>query len=416
METYLERAASDARAGIRSELSSVTASGADLSTLEQAVQAALARLDDLDTTQRNALARLNRHIASIATSVDSRLKEEAQAREDITITLDAKIDSVRESFETRVNRVEQDTADALQVVGDRITEFASVLENRAKTSDVDTAERLADLAQETQAEFNSVHSDVTTRLEALEMIASAWSPSEPVAPAANPYVPANADDPRIDQMGEMIQSLQDELSRMHARMAAVSVQSDLQPTAPSNVVPMAPVLTATQENPYAEAVRALEIKTAEPAAPAPVDQTPVAPAPEPVRESHIPQEYDPSAYAAQAPLSTIAEPAVAAPLMAAPLAAIPAAVQAAPPVLPVPPALPTPPAPPPMASAGAFEMPKVDPLPTIDAYVPDAEPIMPAPLPVSTYDDPAYAENDDMRAERIGGNVAKPSILSLIHI
>ena len=52
METYLERAAAEARAGVRSELASVTASNADSTTLEQALEGAHARLDSLDSTQR----------------------------------------------------------------------------------------------------------------------------------------------------------------------------------------------------------------------------------------------------------------------------------------------------------------------------------------------------------------------------
>ena len=61
-----------------------------------------------------------------------------------------------------------------------------------------------------------------------------------------------------------------------------------------------------------------------------------------------------------------------------------------------------PPLPPPMASAGGF-----DPVQSVNlGDVPIGnqvdEPLMPAPLPISTYADPAYAEGDDMRAERIG--------------
>ena len=393
METYLERAASGARADVRSELANVTASGANLSTLEQAVQAAHERLDALDTTQRESLARLNRHIADLATSVEHRLTGETKARQAASAALDAKIDSVRESLGGRVDQVEQDTADALQAVGAKISEFAAILEDRAQTSDVDTAERLADLAQETQAEFNSVQTDVTTRLEALEMIASNWTPSEQPEPfAANPYLPANADDPRIDQMGEMIQALQDELSRMHARIATVqNGPPSAASVAPSNVVPMSATLNTAQDNPYAAAVRALEMTTAEPSAPQMIAE-PVQPAPTPAvktADSHIPQEFDPTAFSPAPPaaptFTPVPEPQIQAP------------VQAAPPVMPIPPLAP------PMASTGAYAPAQTE--------APGVDPLMPAPLPVSTYDDPAYAEGDEMRAERIGGMSSKrPSL------
>ena len=394
METYLERAAAEARSGVRSEFATVTASGADFATLKQAVQAAHDRLDILDTTQRESLARLNRHIADLATSVERRLTGETNARQAASAALDEKIDSVRDSLVARVDRVEQDTADALLAVGVKISEFAAVLEDRAQTSDVDTAERLADLAQETQAEFNSVQTDVTTRLEALEMIASNWSPSEQPAPTANPYLPANADDPRIDQMGEMIHALQDELSRMHARMATVqNAAISTTPATPSNVVPMSAMLNPAQDNPYAAAARALEMTSAEPSAPQ-MAAEPVQAAPTPVAktaDSHIPQEFDPTAFNA----APVAAPAPA--FAPAPTPPVHAPVQAAPPAMPIPPLAP------PMASLGAFAPAQTE--------APGAEPLMPAPLPVSTYDDPAYAEGDEMRAERIGGETSKrPSL------
>lgn len=393
METYVERAIADARASVKAELAQVTATGADASTLAQAVQSAHSRLDSLDASQRESLARLNRHIADLATSVERRLNGETKARQAASAALDTKIDKVRTALETRVDQVEQATADALQAVGAKISEFAEALENRAKTSDVDTAERLADLAQETQSEFNAVQTDVTARLEALEIIASNWTPSEPTP--ANPYLPANAEDPRIDQMGDMIQSLQDELAQMQARMTTIhSGATALSPQPQMNVVPMTHMADALENNPYAAAARALEASAAAPTQaprPQPVQETPApTPTPSPAsapetepRASHIPQEFDPSAYAP--------EPAAPTP---APFAQVPP-----PPV----PATPVPPLAPPMASTGAFT-----------PHQPEKtapEPLMPAPLPVSTYEDPAYAEADDMRAERIGGETSKrPSL------
>ena len=433
METYLERAASGARAKVRAELANVTGPDADLSTLQQAVQMAHTRLNDMDAVQRGSLARLNRHISDLATSVEDRLNGETQARKASSAALDAKIDSVRDELEARFEQVELDTADALKQVGDKITEFAAVLEDKAKSSDVDTAERLADLAQETQSEFNSVQTDVTSRLEALEMIASAWTPAD-TSNRANPYSPANADDPRIDQMGDMIQSLQEELRRMHVRMAAVQAKAEAEgPTPPSNVVTMSSATTSVQENPYAAAARALEVSAAEPTAsqkkpdlePSPAQVTPTrVPTKKQTLPSHFPQEFDPTAFSSQPaqqiqvptpipaqPSSFTSEPpAMAVPPLATPAAAPLTSPPLAPPPLTPPPLAPPPltppPLAPPMASSGAYA-----------AYQEDLssdEPIMPAPLPVTTYDDPAYAEEEDMRAERIGGNMSKrPSLPNL---
>lgn len=391
METYLQRAAAQAKADVRNELASVTSAGADISTLENAVQAAHSRLDDMDAIQREALARLNRHIADLATSVENRLSSESQTRKAESAALDAKIDSVRERVEKRVDRVETDTAQALRVVGIKVAEFAAVLDKRAESSDAETAERLADLAQETQSEFNSAQTNITTRLEALEVIASAWSPAETQDTVmANPYLPANTDDPRIDQMGEMIRSLQDELSRMHARIA--TVQNTNSP-APSNILQMPTPNTAIQDNPYAAAAAAIGASAAQAStsasAPSPTTPAPQAKKAEPQRpDSHVPQEFDPSAYAAPhaptaAPLPPVTPPAAFEP---------PAVV---------------PPIAPPMASQGAYTPPSAHVDPNSLAAQLGHEPLIQAPQPVSTYADPAYAEESDMRAERIGGETKK---------
>ena len=231
METDLQRSASQAKASVKSELAAVTAAGADLSTLKAAVSSAHQRLDAADALQRESLARMNRHIAGLATSVDGRLSSESETRKAESAELNAKIDFVRESVEKRVDQVETETANALEAVGAKVAEFAAALDKRAKSSDTDTAARLADLAQETQSDFTSAKTDITTRLEALEIIASAWSPDVAKDETlANPYLPANADDPRIDQMDETIRSLQAELERMHARIATVQTAPPSVPT------------------------------------------------------------------------------------------------------------------------------------------------------------------------------------------
>jgi len=305
LETYLERIATQARANIRSELSSVTAAGADLSTLETAVTSAHSRLDEMDRLHREALARLNRHVADLAVSIDNRLNSESQARVEGEAALDAKITSVRNHVDQRVDEVEKETANALEAVGAKVAEFAAVLDKRAESSDTETAERLADLAQDTKSGLT-----------------------------------ANEDDPRIDKMGETIASLQEELRRMHARIATVQhapneTTRSAAPTA-SNILPMvtapAPVpnldqtqaQNLNQDNPYAAAAKALENSNAKAAASKKI--MPAQIQTNSTRETHIPQEFDPAAFASQtmapspmpvvtqapqisAPLPTLAQPA-----------------------------------------------------------------------------------------------------------
>jgi len=406
MESYLDRATDQARSGVRAELAAVTASGAGIATLEQAVQGAHSHLDTVETAQRESIARMNRYIADLASAVDSRLAEETKAREAVEAALNTKITRV----DKRVDQVEQDTAVALETIGDKVAEFAAVLDDRAKQSDTDTAERLVDLAQETQSEFNHVQTDMTARLEALETIAANWSPTETV-------YPANMEDPRVDNMAETLSALQGELARMHARMAAVQTQASTPSTTlttplaapaplatptpitpPTNVVPMplpqsgAP-LTA-MDNPYAEASRALEANSEKTVAPQETQREKRKKVAQ--KDSHIPQEYDPNAFQSKTePYQGLqgTNPAISAPLITPEeFPTSPAQSQTS-----------STPLAPPMASQGGH----MAPAPSHAHMLGGIEPVMPAPLtapsPVSTYADPAYAEEDQMRAERIGG-------------
>ena len=421
METYLQRAATKARADVRTELARVTTAGANIATLEDAVRSAHGRLDAMDALQRDSLARLNRHIADLALSVENRISVESTARKADTAALGAKIDSVYKRVDKRIDRVEADTAQALQIVGLKVAEFAAILEKRAESSDAETAERLADLAHETQAEFNSAQTDITTRLEALEVIASAWSPANATPQVvANPYLPANLEDPRnedsrIDEMGNTIRSLQEELSRMHARIATVQnndqpptgAAQGHQPNPAANVFHMAGKTGDTEDNPYAAAAEALGASAAH----ASTDSSSQADVPNIVdkpRDTHVPQEFDPAAFAATH--NTAPQPPTT-PSMTLPVAPI-----LTPPTVFEPPVT-APPVAPPMASAGAFAPASTQSKPDLlGADLANYEPLTPAPQPVSTYADPAYAEGGDMRAERIGGEAKKRARLRKLPI
>ncbi len=394
METYLNRASQLARAGVREELAAVTAPDAGIDTLGHAVKSAHARLDKLDTAQRESIARLNRHVSGLAISVEKHLNREASARKSASAALDKKIDNVQKSLESRVDQVELETANALESIGDKVAEFATVLEQRSNTSDAETAERLADLAQETQSEFDTVNIDVTTRLEALEVIASNWSPVDPV-------FPANMEDPRVDQMAQTVEALQQELRRMHARVALLQVPTEPLHTpvvsnpvdTDTNVLPMLtptnnqPAAPEPTSNPYSEAALALQATTASIAVDSPPQRPKFSLIRSRKRTNHVPTEFDPNTFESGsptqmpppqapqtlAPLPTLSQPPIAAPSIASPETHF--------------------------SSAGS--------VPTHGAMndiIAPIDPIMPAPMPVSTYANPAYAEGQDMLAERVGGN------------
>ncbi|WP_427452837.1 peptidoglycan-binding protein [Litorimonas sp. WD9-15] len=373
------------RSDIRNDLAQVTQSGAGVYALNEALMTANARLDAHESEQRDAIAKLNRHIADMAVAVDARLSNETKARQTSMAEITEKLAKTESLIGKRIDRVEDDTAEALNRIGDKVAEFAAVLDERAHKSDAETAERLADLAQETQAEFNSTQTDVATRLEALETIAAEWSPT----PQAQPYpTAANNDDPRIDYMSETLGQLQEEISRLHARLAAVQSGREVE----SNVVPMAQppaqamaapqrsasLPTLRDDNPYATTY-----PSEEKAAPS-------------KRESHVPVEFDPQAFVAPQNPDLMPPPASPTQIGNFEVSGLPPAPQ-------MPPQLP------PMASAGGYNAPT--PPPMMNALAPINAPTR-APEPVMAYDNPAYA--DEMRAERVGGETSrKPSLPSL---
>ena len=405
------------RASIRTDLAEASTSEGGLSALQTALKTAHAKLDTHEATQREAIAGVNRHIASLATAVDARLSAESEARRTDMTEIMERLAQTEATIGKRIEDVEDDTAEALNRIGDKVAEFAAVLDQRAEKSDAETAERLADLAQETQAEFDHGQADLTTRLEALETIAAEWSP-----PSVNPSViPANIDDPRIDRMGQTLGQLQDEISRLHARLAAVQANTSSPMEPQTNVVPMAhpsmapAIPTLRDDNPYATAYT--PDYTPEPEAvpdEAPISNEEVVPNEEAVKaESHIPVEYDPTAFQPQQqvqPQTQPQQPVLEAPSFTdAPQALSPqalspsvsASVPDMPPLPDFPPQLP--PQLPPMASLG-----------TLTPQQPlQAEPLS-APQPLATYGDPAYADQDEMRAERITEDTRqRPSLPSL---
>jgi len=373
------------RTDIRKDLAQATQSGAGMDALGQALATANARLDAHEADQRDAIAKLNRHIADLAIAVDTRLSSETKARQTSMAEITERLARTEASIGKRIDRVEDDTAEALNRIGDKVAEFAAVLDERAHKSDAETAERLADLAQETQAEFNSTQTDVATRLEALETIAAEWSP----APMAQPYpAAANNDDPRIDYMSETLGQLQEEISRLHARLAAIQSGRERE----GNVVPMTPppaqmmaapqistpLPTLRDDNPYASAYQAPE-PTQD--AQSHVKATPVS------RESHVPVEFNPQSFLPQTAENTTQFQEN----------------------LNVPPLPVMPPQLPPMASTGGYSAPSSTP----DIFT-SPEQDLRAPEPITAYDNPAYADGDEMRAERVGADISrKPSLPAL---
>ena len=427
IQSDFKLAVKNVRQKLRAELGTVTPD-----TLQTTLASAHTRLDDFESSQKAIIAKLNRHISGLATAIDTRLSEESTARKTDLADVMKRLAESEVSLGKRIDSVEDEAAIALNKIGDKVAEFAAVLGERSQQSDTQTAERLADLAQETQANFKSSQIDVTTRLEALETIAAAWTPVDPQNTPVPQIVPANIEDPRVDHMSETLGRLQDEISRLHARLATLqsqntqhtiplTTQAPAADTTQTNVVSMArqmaqmsapPALpTIRDDNPYASAVNPPQMAET----PVPDQKVPEQKAPEKKRakqksksketkDSHIPVEFDPTSFPTiAAPLPTILNPTHQ-PSISGPTTSELPSVSDLPPGLPpqMPPQLP-PQLPQPMP-------PQLPPMGSSDALAPSAailDEVISVPQPLETYGNPAYAEEDEMRAERIASDSVK---------
>ena len=255
------------------------------------LQAALSRADQrisaAEHAQASAISKVNRHLSAIATAVDARIEDEANARK-IAI----------EAISTRVDNVETDTVQALSSVGDKIAELSSELTQRGETSELSIREKVSEIALQTQTEFekyraglerriddvtrNSANSDthrlehsiasLTARLEGLE-----YAVANPPIVEAAPQTIAQAAAAPTPQLS--IVSSQSLPLAAAKPLAQFSPQPTMLTDAFSPLESPAYSQDAVMPNPYL------------------TGEVEAAPTPEISQETHFPQEFNPRNYA-----------------------------------------------------------------------------------------------------------------------
>ncbi|MEP1229203.1 MAG: peptidoglycan-binding protein [Litorimonas sp.] len=409
------------QAEITKDLSQAVSSS-DMNEIQAALSRADERLTLANVAQSEALSKVNRHLANLATALEARFTADKADRTAAITAVETKLEKTVDDKTTQlaenIKTIEDDTAAALEVLGEKIENFAGELDQRQSRIDTHMGEKISEIALDTQAEFEAFRNDVDQRIVDI----SSRTPAN------------NSSNDDHEQLGEHIQTLQSRLSNLEQHLAdmqnaasggnplydsrlpitnlapplptstnittAQTVPTEPSVANPTNVVPINDAFTpaVTDLNPYSKAVTPAE----EPA---------------PVIDSHIPPEFDPAAYqvAAQQNLAAMVQPNHIAHTQPnidvkpdtsnqpyAPISAQAVATEH----------LPAVPDLPPMATQGQNQQtsaPQVsshqslrDALPTHnidvkdDSYVDDGyvEPSLP-------YSDPAYADNE-LRAERIG--------------
>jgi len=399
-----------------------------LETLEAALARADDRLAQTEIAQANAITKINRHLANLASALETRFETETAARTAAMSATETKLEQLITDKTGAVNRkieaIETDTAAALEALGGKIESFAVELGQRQSRIDTNIGEKVSEIALQTQAEFETFRSNVDQRLTDI----SSLTPVNTVA----------GHDTRLD--GQM-NLLQDRLQNLEQYLADMKLQPPAaQATAPQLAPPMqspqlAPPLPKSTHSSAPLPSNVVPITDAF----APVAANPYAPhlvtpadsaIEKPAKKSHIPVEFDPATYQAVASNPAPAPQSLQAPFPThqqtspanlserphlTPQALMPSAQ---PNMQPLEPAPMLPPALPPVGASGEHSAQDFmdTPSPTAladllpDSDLPDAKlPVTHADRldnyvePALPYSDPAYAENNDMRAERIGG-------------
>ena len=364
------------RSSVNSELKSALKGSINTETLGSALYRAQMKLKESEQAQAHALAKINHHLAAMASAVDTRFAAvETQIAELQAMQSNEGLDNTwQQETTSRIEILEQDTATALGRVGDKMTEITQELSRQSESHTLSIREKVAEIAMQTQSDLEQNRANIENRLTNIE----AKTQETPITRRLEQTIAALS--ARIEGLEYDLslrpptaeQSLDTAKPQLSLVDSAAVHQNAPSFDAPDAFSP-AQLDTNAQPNPYlpAEQVAMAEI-------PAPVNDLPPAPvADSPPKESHVPQEFNPAAYQAQTLTPSPAlEPATAMPvatimpvaetqpdMSAAPLPHSPAAMHIEPPA-------PTPAQTPPM---------------------PEQSPAMAQAAP---YADPAYAETD----------------------
>lgn len=152
------------QAQVHTELKTVL-NNPSVENLQAALLRADQRLTEAEHSQAQAISKVNRHLASIATAVDARIEEEARARKSAIAALDAKTEKSQNVLTTRIDVIESDTASALAGVGDKIAQLSDELTHRGEASELSIREKISEIALQTQTEFEAYRAGLERRLD-----------------------------------------------------------------------------------------------------------------------------------------------------------------------------------------------------------------------------------------------------------
>ena len=273
-----------------------------VSNIQAALSKASQRMSVAEQAQATAISKINRHLAAMATAVDTRIEDEAKARETAIAALQTQTENNQTALTARMDTIEADTAQALSRVGDKIADLSNELTQRGTSSEISIREKVSEIALQTQTEFETYRAGLERRIDDIDK-------SSPSAETLH--------------LEETIAALASRLENLESSIAhadAFMPSSITVPSAPAlTLVPtQAPPLESAQAQAYDAPLTdtfypSSHIAEAPPAAPmsnpylvAHTQATP-APADKPA-EAHHPVEFDPRSFSPKTPQSTLPPP------------------------------------------------------------------------------------------------------------
>ena len=263
------------QAEVNSELKTVL-NNPSLENLQAALFRADQRLSTAEQAQSAAISKVNRHLASIATAVEARIEEEAEARKVAIEHLQSEAQNKHDALTLRIDTIESDTARALAGTGDKITELTEEMSHRGKSSELSIREKVSEIALQTQTEFEAYRAGLERRIDNITQ----------------------------NQSGQDTQRLEKSIASLAARLEGLEhvVANTPQAVVPQNsfepleiAEPAAPQLSvvASQALPQASAPQALVPEPLLPDAFSPISQIAATPTAAPMPNPYLPEPAEP---------------------------------------------------------------------------------------------------------------------------
>ena len=266
----------DVSAELKSVLDNPTAEG-----LQAALTRADQRLSESEAAQATAIAKINRHLANLATAIDARFKTEEDARKAASAVLSE-----------RIEIIETDSAAAFGQIGDKMAQITDELKKHGEAGSISIREKVSEIALQTQTEFEQYRANLDRRVEGLEQSVDGNN----AADAQRLERMMNGLASRIEELEYGIANIPEQVAEhQQTEQAAYIEENRVQEHRPAQVLGVAGASAMQAKIMDAFTPAPLPSAAAPAAPPNPyLTEVPKTDPPPPEREAHMPLEFDPA--------------------------------------------------------------------------------------------------------------------------